>query len=202
MSSHTPIRSCVACRTSSPAAELLRFRRRSDGELVLVTRSSKAVVSNKDERGVQTRKNGRSAYLCPKRSCFDRAMRRDPFQRAFRAKTKLPSDRELFWSQCLATLVEDQAFLYRKHRAAADCDAASFPLPVSPSSISLISGSQRTPKAHPRAVVDRPVSPLESSCDRSSSDNSAQVGAAKDALRGDAISPSRVHTLCAARRAL
>lgn len=189
MTTHTPIRSCIACRCRRPATALLRFRRRSDGEIQLVSRFLRPSTAAKP--GPNPKKTGRSAYLCPQRSCFDKALRRDPFQRAFRAKTKLPSEPELFWSQCLAELVEGQGFLYRKHRAAADCDAASLPLPAFDPTPSMISGSALELGATRPA---QPTSALESSCDRSIP--------AKGAPWGDAIGPSRSSALCAARRAL
>jgi uncharacterized protein len=62
----SPIRSCVACRTRRPQAELLRWRA-VDGLLV---------------RGSGP---GRSAYTCDDRACVDRALARNLFARALRA---------------------------------------------------------------------------------------------------------------------
>ncbi|MGH1341204.1 MAG: YlxR family protein [Nannocystales bacterium] len=63
-----PSRMCVACRARKPASALLRFRRRSDGHIV------PAVTPKRDK--------GRSAYLCPSRSCYEIAVKRRAFARA------------------------------------------------------------------------------------------------------------------------
>lgn len=65
---HTPTRMCVACRTRKPGTTLLRFRRRSDGHIV---------PAHSPKRG-----DGRSAYLCPSRSCYETAIKRRAFTRA------------------------------------------------------------------------------------------------------------------------
>lgn len=64
-----PIRTCIGCRVRAAQARLLRFGRRSDGQIVpaLVTRENL----------------GRRAYLCPRRACLDQAIKRRAFARAF-----------------------------------------------------------------------------------------------------------------------
>ncbi|MCX4244630.1 YlxR family protein [Paraliomyxa miuraensis] len=62
-----PVRICVACRTRRPQRALVRLRRRSDGVVVPAV-------------GRHTR--GRSAYLCPSRSCFERALKRRALERS------------------------------------------------------------------------------------------------------------------------
>lgn len=55
-----PMRKCVACNNNIPKKELLR------------------IVNNKDE-GVTVdltgKKNGRGAYICRKKECFDKAIK-------------------------------------------------------------------------------------------------------------------------------
>lgn len=67
---HEPERTCVGCRTRRPQSELLRLRRRADGQLVPARRVDA----------------GRSAYLCPTRGCYDRAVSRHGFARSFRGR--------------------------------------------------------------------------------------------------------------------
>lgn len=58
---HIPQRTCVACRTVRPKRELVRIVRTPEGEVVV------------DERG---KRNGRGAYLCAQRACWEEALRR------------------------------------------------------------------------------------------------------------------------------
>lgn len=58
---HVPQRTCVACRTVRPKREMVRIVRTPEGEVVV------------DERGKQ---NGRGAYLCAQRVCWEEALRR------------------------------------------------------------------------------------------------------------------------------
>ncbi|MFN3183355.1 MAG: YlxR family protein [Nannocystaceae bacterium] len=58
---------CVACRTRKPGTALLRFRRRPDGHVVPAYSPKRA--------------GGRSAYLCPSRSCYETAIKRRAFTR-------------------------------------------------------------------------------------------------------------------------
>ncbi|MBE3596054.1 MAG: YlxR family protein [Hydrogenibacillus sp.] len=62
-----PIRRCVACGNQRPKRELVRVVRTPEGEIVL------------DPTG---RKNGRGAYVCPERNCFEVAIKKKQFQRA------------------------------------------------------------------------------------------------------------------------
>jgi hypothetical protein len=68
-----PIRTCVGCRARRRQAELLRFRRRPDGQVV------PAILTVR----------GRSAYLCPSRDCFDEALRRRAFARTLAGRRGL-----------------------------------------------------------------------------------------------------------------
>jgi len=62
-----PMRMCVACRQMQPKGELLRIVRTEDG---------KAVVDRTGKR------NGRGAYLCPKQSCLEKAVKSRALERA------------------------------------------------------------------------------------------------------------------------
>ncbi len=53
-----PMRQCLGCNEHKPKKELIRVVRTPEGEIVL------------DEIG---KKNGRGAYICPKKSCFTKA---------------------------------------------------------------------------------------------------------------------------------
>lgn len=55
-----PLRTCVGCRRTRRQSDLIRFYRRRDGEVIPSLQSLP----------------GRSAYLCPSRSCYDLAVRR------------------------------------------------------------------------------------------------------------------------------
>ncbi|MBN1953934.1 MAG: YlxR family protein [Anaerolineae bacterium] len=58
---HIPHRTCVACRTVRPKREMIRIVRTPEGGIVI------------DEKGKQ---NGRGAYLCAQKSCWDDALAR------------------------------------------------------------------------------------------------------------------------------
>lgn len=65
-----PFRSCIACRTSSARAEMLRFARAPDGSLGF---------------DVRARLPGRGAWTCARAACVARAGDRGAFERAFEA---------------------------------------------------------------------------------------------------------------------
>jgi predicted RNA-binding protein YlxR (DUF448 family) len=56
---HVPQRTCIACRQVKSKRELIRVVRASDGK-VLVDETGKA--------------NGRGAYLCPDRACWEKGI--------------------------------------------------------------------------------------------------------------------------------
>ena len=62
-----PMRQCVGCREHKEKKELLRVLRTQEGEVVL------------DLTG---KKNGRGAYLCPKKECLLRAKRAKALERS------------------------------------------------------------------------------------------------------------------------
>ncbi len=66
---HIPQRTCVACRTVRPKRELVRVVRTPEGSVAV------------DETGKQ---NGRGAYLCPTRACWETALSEGLLNRALR----------------------------------------------------------------------------------------------------------------------
>jgi len=67
---HIPERTCVACRTQRSKQELVRIVYTSSGDVKI------------DETGKQ---NGRGAYLCKQRSCWETALKRGALSKALRA---------------------------------------------------------------------------------------------------------------------
>ncbi|MGC9399988.1 MAG: RNase P modulator RnpM [Anaerolineae bacterium] len=66
---HIPERTCVACRAKRPKRELIRLVRTPE-KTVLVDESGK--------------RNGRGAYLCPRRACWERALKQGSLERALK----------------------------------------------------------------------------------------------------------------------
>lgn len=66
---HVPQRTCIACRQTRAKQELVRLVRTPERELVI------------DEKG---KLNGRGAYLCRQRSCWEAAMSGDQIGRALK----------------------------------------------------------------------------------------------------------------------
>lgn len=66
---HVPERSCIACRTKRPKRSLVRVVRTPDGKVII------------DKTGKQ---QGRGAYLCPQRTCWEQALKRGNLNRALR----------------------------------------------------------------------------------------------------------------------
>lgn len=56
---HVPVRTCIACRESGAKRGLTRIVRTPEGDVAI------------DPTG---KRNGRGAYLCDKRSCWERAL--------------------------------------------------------------------------------------------------------------------------------
>ncbi|HDQ35066.1 MAG TPA: YlxR family protein [Chloroflexi bacterium] len=66
---HIPLRTCIACRTQRPKRELLRVVCSATGEVVVDTTG---------------KLNGRGAYLCAQRGCWEQALARGGLARALR----------------------------------------------------------------------------------------------------------------------
>jgi uncharacterized protein len=75
---HVPQRSCVACRRSDAKRQLVRVVRSGEGRVAVDPTS---------------RSNGRGAYLCSDRSCWDAALKRKALERALRVEQLHPDDR-------------------------------------------------------------------------------------------------------------
>lgn len=79
VSRECPMRTCVGCRVSSAQGDLLRLH------LVGNDEGGRRVEPAINRRGVA--RHGRSAYLCPRRSCLDQALKRRAFTRAFSSRS-------------------------------------------------------------------------------------------------------------------
>ncbi len=66
-----PTRMCTGCGEMKPKSELVRVVRSPEGEISL------------DLTG---RKNGRGSYICKNTACFDKALKKKAFERAFGVK--------------------------------------------------------------------------------------------------------------------
>ncbi len=66
-----PTRMCTGCGEMKAKSELVRLVRSPEGEISL------------DLTG---RKNGRGSYICKSTDCFDKALRKKAFERAFGVK--------------------------------------------------------------------------------------------------------------------
>lgn len=63
-----PMRRCIGCRESKPKSSLIRIA--CDGERIFADPDARA--------------EGRGAYLCRKRACYEKAVKSRAFARAFR----------------------------------------------------------------------------------------------------------------------
>lgn len=70
-----PLRKCIGCGEMKPKKEMLRVLRTEDGEFVL------------DASGKQ---NGRGAYLCFSKECFQKAVKSKGLERSF--KQSIPAE--------------------------------------------------------------------------------------------------------------
>jgi len=75
---HVPQRTCVGCRTTSAKREFMRIVRTPEGAVEI------------DPSG---KRNGRGAYLCADRACWEEALRKDRLARALRTSVA-PAVRE------------------------------------------------------------------------------------------------------------
>lgn len=81
---HVPLRTCIACRETKAKRELVRLVRTPDGRLVV------------DESGKQ---NGRGAYLCRQRSCWERALKSNQLSKALKMDIT-DEQRDLLYHTC------------------------------------------------------------------------------------------------------
>jgi len=75
MQKKIPMRQCLGCREMKPKKELIRVVKSPEGDISL------------DFTG---KKNGRGAYVCREKSCFDRIIKTKALSRAF--KMQIPED--------------------------------------------------------------------------------------------------------------
>lgn len=66
---HIPHRTCIGCRESKAKRDLIRLVRTPEGQLLI------------DETGKQ---NGRGAYLCRQRACWEAALKGRQIERALK----------------------------------------------------------------------------------------------------------------------
>jgi predicted RNA-binding protein YlxR (DUF448 family) len=72
---HVPQRTCIACRQAKDKRDLVRLVRTPEGSLAI------------DETG---RQNGRGAYLCRDRSCWEAALRGNQIAKALKIELGEP----------------------------------------------------------------------------------------------------------------
>jgi predicted RNA-binding protein YlxR (DUF448 family) len=77
---HIPQRTCVACREVKNKRELVRVVRNPDGSIEL------------DETG---KKNGRGAYVCPTRDCWEKALMGKQLERTLHSTLSKETREEL-----------------------------------------------------------------------------------------------------------
>ncbi len=70
---HIPLRTCIVCGTKGAKREMVRVVRVPTGELLV------------DETGKQS---GRGAYLCPKASCWQQALKGNRLSHALRTQVQ------------------------------------------------------------------------------------------------------------------
>ena len=66
---HIPTRTCIACRESRPKRELVRVVRTPEGSVVVDLTGKKA---------------GRGAYVCRRRNCWERALKKGALEAALK----------------------------------------------------------------------------------------------------------------------
>ena len=75
MAKKVPLRQCIGCRTSKPKNELIRVIKTPENDICL------------DKTG---RLNGRGAYICLSKECFDKAVQSKGLERAL--KCEIPKE--------------------------------------------------------------------------------------------------------------
>lgn len=66
-----PLRTCIGCRQTRPQRELIRLYINKNGELEIDLRKNKP---------------GRGAYLCPRKECRDKGLKKDKLEYTLRTK--------------------------------------------------------------------------------------------------------------------
>ncbi|MBK7823964.1 MAG: YlxR family protein [Nannocystis sp.] len=95
---HVPMRTCVGCRHVRPQAELLRTRCQSGMPVPALRPTAPVSALGPTPSGPGPKDRiGRSAYLCPSRSCLVQAVRRGGFARTFQAGP-VTADVDLLWA--------------------------------------------------------------------------------------------------------
>ena len=75
MAKKVPLRQCIGCRTSKPKNELIRVIKTPENDICL------------DKTG---RLNGRGAYICLSKECFNKAVKSKGLERAL--KCEIPKE--------------------------------------------------------------------------------------------------------------
>jgi len=75
MAKQIPVRQCIGCREMKPKNELVRIIRTPENDICL------------DKTG---KKNGRGAYLCQSRACYDKAVKSKGIERSL--KVSIPKE--------------------------------------------------------------------------------------------------------------
>ena len=101
-------RTCVGCRTRHPPEDLLRVRQVASGDIVPAVRRAELAATV-----------GRSAYLCPSLQCFNRAVKRGGFARAFSRQGRVHVDSARLWSTLSTSLRTEIELFNRCSRDAA-----------------------------------------------------------------------------------
>ena len=88
---HVPQRTCVGCRQVQDKRNLVRLVRTSEGQLVV------------DDSG---KRNGRGAYLCRQRSCWETAIKGEQLGKALRMD--IGQAEKMVLQEFLSALPEEQ----------------------------------------------------------------------------------------------
>ena len=72
---HIPLRKCTGCQEMKSKKEMLRILRTAEGDILL---------------DISGKKNGRGAYVCRSRECFEKAVKNKGLERSL--KIKIPEE--------------------------------------------------------------------------------------------------------------
>lgn len=99
---HTAERTCVGCRVTKPAAELIRLVLAPDGQIAV---------------DLDRRLPGRGAHICPSLSCIEEAVSKGAFSRAFRQTVLQPDAGALVDRLCTSLERKLSGLLGRGYRS-------------------------------------------------------------------------------------